>query len=243
MKNKRLQKTLLYLQWTAAIYSLLCLLLWWLHPTILFRGEPLSQNYQYQFKQPFIEKTIVYNKETSFNLVQFLRTDSTKSKLNDTIQETNSKGVVLYFHGNRTNINRYAPFSNFFTNNGFEVWIPDYPGYGKSYGKLTEAILYKEAEQVYKMALSKFQPHQIVIYGKSLGTGIAAWLAARKPCKALVLETPYYSFASVVQRFFPIFPTGLINFLPINIYPVQAFPSPFFMEQMMVLLLTAMLRN
>ena len=82
----------------------------------------------------------------------------------------------------------------------------DYPGYGKSTGPLTEQRLYDFAEQLYRLARIKFSGDSIVIYGKSLGTGVAAWLASRKACKQLILETPYYSITSLCSRYFPLYP-------------------------------------
>jgi alpha-beta hydrolase superfamily lysophospholipase len=57
------------------------------------------------------------------------------------------KGVVLYFHGNKRNIERYASFAPYFTRNNYDVWMIDYPGFGKSTGERTEKILYRDALQ------------------------------------------------------------------------------------------------
>jgi pimeloyl-ACP methyl ester carboxylesterase len=59
---------------------------------------------------------------------------------------------------------------------------------------------------MYKLARTQVSPDSIVIYGKSLGTGIAAWLASRQPSSRLVLETPYYSLSSLAASRLPIFP-------------------------------------
>jgi len=99
----------------------------------------------------------------------------------------------------------------------------DYPGFGKSTGKLTEQRLYDCALQLYKLARSKYKPSQIIIYGKSMGTCIAAELAALRDCKYLILETPYYSMTSLVSHYFPIYPVGrmLHYHLPTNEYLPQ----------------------
>ena len=130
------------------------------------------------------------------------------------------KGVVIYFHGNRGNINRYAKFADPFVRNGYEVWMEDYPGFGKSTGERNERILYQQAEQVYKMALSKYPKDSIVIYGKSLGTGIAAYLASVKDCKQLILETPYFSIPDLFGCYAPMFPVSrMITYkIPANEY-------------------------
>jgi alpha-beta hydrolase superfamily lysophospholipase len=123
------------------------------------------------------------------------------------------KGMVLYFHGNARNINRYAKLMPNFTRNGYDVLILDYREFGKSTGELTEASLYEDALLMYKVARTRFAPWQIVVYGKSIGTGIAAQLASVRDCKRLILETPYYSLADVAASSVRVFPTGVIDFM------------------------------
>ena len=82
----------------------------------------------------------------------------------------------------------------------------DYPGYGKSTGKRSEKTLYEDALNFYKIAISKVSAEHIIIYGKSLGTGIAAQLASVRDCKRLILETPYYSMDALAKHYFFIYP-------------------------------------
>ena len=84
----------------------------------------------------------------------------------------------------------------------------DYPGYGKSTGALTEQKLYDWSLTLYKLARARFLPDNIVIYGKSMGTGIASQLAAIRDCRHLVLETPYYSMPSIIDNYLPIYPVN-----------------------------------
>jgi alpha-beta hydrolase superfamily lysophospholipase len=132
--------------------------------------------------------------EKNISIVQFTVPDSVR------------RGIVLYFHGNRENINRYAPYAVHFTRNHYEVWMMDYPGYGKSRGKRSEKILYEDALLFYRMALSKVPVDSIILYGKSLGTGIASQLAMVRECKKLVLETPYYSMDALGRHYFFMYP-------------------------------------
>ncbi len=193
-------------RWSKIIIIVYCLVgsaFYFLQDKLFLHPEPVSPARNYQFAQPFTEADIVVDEETSFNIVQFTVPDSLR------------KGVVLYFHGNRQNVNRYAPYVPWFTRNGYEVWMPDYPGFGKSTGELSEEILYEEALQVYKMARAKYEPSQIIIYGKSLGTGIASQLASIRDCKHLILETPYYSLTSLLRPFLWMYPLGRMMHLKI----------------------------
>jgi alpha-beta hydrolase superfamily lysophospholipase len=168
--------------------------LYYLQDYFLFRPTALPRNYQYHFDVPFSEVEIPFNKTDTLNMVKFIPADSVR------------KGVVIYFHGNKENINRFAKFSSNFTRLGYELWMADYPGYGKSVGNRTEKILYEQSLQIFKMASSKYAKDSIVIYGKSLGTGIAAYLASRYDCKQLILETPYYSIPDLLGYYAFIYP-------------------------------------
>ena len=95
-----------------------------------------------------------------------------------------------------------------FTKNGYDVWMPDYPTFGKSTGKISEEILYEESMEVYNLAKEKYQPQEIIIYGRSLGTGIAARLASIEPCKRLILETPYRNFNSLLKHYLWMYPVS-----------------------------------
>ena len=68
-----------------------------------------------------------------------------------------------------------------FTRNGYECWMWDYPGFGKSTGEFSEQKLYDYALVLYKLARSRWAPSQIILYGRSIGTGIAAQLEETYP--------------------------------------------------------------
>jgi pimeloyl-ACP methyl ester carboxylesterase len=156
---------------------------------------PVSTVYNFGGK-PHVELNISYDKETKINLVEFRPADSP------------AKGVVLYFHGNRHDVEWYSRTAPDFTRNGYEVWIWDYPGFGKSTGEFSEQKLYDYALVLYKLARSRWPPSKIVIYGVSMGTGIAAELADIRDCRRLILESPYYSLESLGYHYLPIYPWG-----------------------------------
>ena len=177
----------------------------------------LPENYQYHFDVPFQELLIPVNKKVKLSAVLF--------------KAERPRGMVLYFHGNSRNINRYAQYMPDFTRNGYDVLIMDYREFGKSTGRLTEEALYDDALLMYKVARGRFAPWQIVIYGRSLGTGIAAQLAAVRDCRRLILESPYYSLQDVASSVIPIYPHSILlqyklptnEYLPKVTAPVAAF--------------------
>jgi len=181
------------------IYCSIGIALYHLQEKFLFHPVGLTHDFQFKFDVPFKEVNIPMNETDTLNIVQFFPSDSV------------SKGVVLYFHGNSDNVTRYAKYADNFTKNGYEVWIPDYQTYGKTTGELTEENMYKQAKEVYKLAHSKFSSDSVFIYGKSLGTGVASYIAAKEKCAALILETPFYSIPSLFSTYAPIYPTGRMS--------------------------------
>jgi uncharacterized protein len=201
------------------VYCLIGIALYYLQDYILFQPVFLARNKKYNFNSLYREINIPYDNETNLNIIQFAT------------NATMVKGVVLYFHGNKKNIGWYAKYAPNFTLKGYEVWMIDYPGYGKSTGKFTERRLYDYALQLYRLARTRYQPGNIIIYGKSLGTGIATQLAAVRDCKRLILETPYYSIQSLVKHYLPMYPVANMlhyhlptyDYLPLVTAPVTIF--------------------
>ena len=178
----------------AIVYVLGGVALYFLQDYVLFHPVSLKKDHNYDFPEKHKDINIPLTENSNLNIVQFFSTD------------TVTKGVVLYFHGNKKNISWYAKYAPYFTKHGYEVWLIDYPGFGKSTGKLTEQTLYNWANYMYNFARARFGADSIIIYGKSMGTGIATHLASIQPCKKLILETPYYDYPSVIRHYLPIYP-------------------------------------
>jgi alpha-beta hydrolase superfamily lysophospholipase len=203
MKRKKLWKTFRVL---LVIYIIGGIVLYFLQDLIIFHPKALPRNYIFRFDQPFKEINITLNGNRNLNIIQF----SPKQK---------AKGIVLYFHGNMTNIERYAQYAPVFTKNNYEVWMIDYPGYGKTTGKRNERTMYDDAVLFYGLAIKNTSPENIILYGKSLGTGVASYLASVMPCRQLILETPYYSMNSMTRHYVPVYPARLMRYsFPVNEY-------------------------
>lgn len=205
-------------KWTKIIlmlYGIIGIALFYLQDYFLFHPKPLPANHKFSIQGRFEEIFIPYSKTDTIHLLRFLP-DSGKPK-----------GAVLYFHGNKENVERYAGFAKSFTSKGYEVWMPDYPGFGKSTGVRDEKKLYSQAWQVYKLLANSFHADSILVYGKSFGTGIAAYIASGNRCRYLILETPYYSIPALFSHYAPIYPSGyMANYqLPLYKY-LQDVKSP-----------------
>lgn len=196
MNRKKLFRIL---KWAVIIYCLIGIILYYMQEKILLHPKPLDRNHVFNFSQPFEEINIPFNKTDTVNMIKFTVADSVR------------RGIVLYFHGNKDNVEHYAKFAPSFTKHGYEVWMPDYPGFGKSTGELTEKKMYSIAYEIRKLAATKYQSDSIIIYGKSLGTAIAAYTASVSPCNQLILETPYYSIPSLFRTYAFMYPTRIMS--------------------------------
>ncbi|MBS1928325.1 MAG: alpha/beta fold hydrolase [Chitinophagaceae bacterium] len=200
----------IWMKWIKLAILLYCIpgiILFCLQDKFLLHPAPLDKSHVFTFHQPYKENWISMNGNSQINVIRFLPVDT-----------ANVKGAIIYFHGNRENVERYASLIKIFTNRNYEVWMPDYPGFGKSTGVQSEQAFYEVATQVYKLVNSHFKADHITVYGKSLGTGFAAYIAATEPVKQLILETPYYSIPDVFNSFAPIYPTRWMSKFKVPTY-------------------------
>lgn len=145
----------------------------------LFRPVKLPEDYHFKFSEPYQEHFLKTPDGVLLNLLSFKAAT------------TPSKGVVLYFHGNRHNLQRWGAMHRDFTPLGFDFVALDYRGYGKSSGEPDEQRFFEDARLVYDWLCKKYAPEQIILYGRSLGSGMASALAAQVPARGLILETPF----------------------------------------------------
>ncbi len=119
--------------------------------------------------------------------------------------------VVVYLHGNGGHIGYRAERLLRFTALGWGVLLPEYRGYGGNPGTPSEAGLWRDTQaalaQVRAMGVP---PKRILLWGESLGTGLAVRLGAENEVAALLLESPYTSLVAMGRRQFPWAPVGLL---------------------------------
>ena len=118
--------------------------------------------------------------------------------------------VILYFHGNggalRYRVERFRTLIR----DGIGLVALEYRGYGGNTGTPTEAGLIADAEAAYAFAAARYPAKRIVLWGESLGTGVAVALAARKPVARLILEAPFTSAAAVAGSRYWYMPVRLL---------------------------------
>lgn len=211
---KRLKQILIsILRMAAVLYFLLLVILFFFQERLIFMPEKLSADYKYDFQAPFEEKSIPFE-NGSLNTLLF--------------RIPQSKGVILYFHGNYGSLASWGEVAHELSaRTGFSVWIIDYPGYGKSTGAIrSEGQLHAMALKFYKMATAEFPKTPLVVYGRSIGTGVATQLASQQPVQALILEAPYYSLKSVAGQNAPWAPLFILKYTFTNFEWIANIKAP-----------------
>ena len=189
-KMPKLKKALailifMYITFAASIY--------FIQDSILFRPTVLEQKFEFKFLYPFEELFLKPNDKAVINALHF--------------KNENPKGVILYFHGNSGDLSRWGVVTEYFVEKNYDVLVMDYRTYGKSTGEISENMLYQDAQFCYDYLKKQYNEKDITVYGRSLGTTFATYVAALNTPKQLILETPYYSITNVAQSRFWFLPT------------------------------------
>jgi uncharacterized protein len=149
-----------------------------LQDKMIFQLTKLNASHKFVFTQPYDEYFIKTPDSVKLNALHF-RTEKT------------CKGLIVYFHGNADNLQRWGKYATDFTSLGYDILMVDYRGYGKSTGKPNEKALYEDASLVWQWAKDSFHYDRWVIYGRSLGSAVATHLAKEVKPDILGLETPF----------------------------------------------------
>lgn len=167
------------------LYVLICTGLWFGQDSLIFNPYKLPEDYSYRSNEEVeleVEKGIFLNG-------LWIRTD-------------NPKGAILFLHGNRGSNKRCRHQAMNMANNGYDIFMIDYRGYGKSDGKIySEKQLYADVQMAYDYVKESYREAQIVVVGYSLGSGMASYLAANNDPQQLVMLAPYVSFFQLKNKY------------------------------------------
>lgn len=123
-----------------------------------------------------------------------------------------ARGTVLFFHGNAGNISHRLESIEVFHRLGLNTFIIDYRGYGQSEGSPSEQGTYLDAEAAWRYLIDEreISPDKIIFFGRSLGGGVAAWLAEKHPPALLILESTFTSVPDLAAQLYPFLPVRLL---------------------------------
>src|SRR6185369_5125493 len=171
----------------ASSYAGLCVVFYFTQHLFFFRPEILSHSFTYQYPFPFEELNFETADGGSINAIYF--------------KVPNSRGVIYYLKGNSRSIKGWGKFAKDFVSNGYDFFMMDYRGFGKSRGKRTQSILFEDAQFLYTWLKGHYPEEKIVVFGRSLGSGIAARVASWNSPRLLILDSPYLSFYHNIRRY------------------------------------------
>jgi len=128
------------------------------------------------------------------------------------VPHVDEKATVLFFHGNAGNISHRLDSISIFHDLGLSVFIIDYRGYGRSEGRPSEKGTYRDALAAWNYLVDdrRLRPDEIILFGRSLGGGVAAGLAARVSPAAVILESTFTSIKELGKHYYPYLPVSWI---------------------------------
>lgn len=182
------------------LYGLALTFFYFKQEKFFFNPKHLEETYRFQFSEDFEEIEIEVAEKVALNAVLF------KTEM--------SRGVVLYLHGNAGALHDWGKRAHLFLNNQYDVLFVDYRGYGKSDGVYTnDGELFKDVQTVYDYVKTRYEEQNIVVLGYSLGSGLAAYVAAKNSPRQLILNAPYYSWKTLVaDEIVPPIPKFLVKY-------------------------------
>ena len=193
----------------AAISGLLSLLaycgvagfVYFTQESLIFHPVPLSVDYR--FALPGVEEARIPVEGAELSALH--------------LKLPNPKGVVFFLHGNSGNLQSWLTSVDFYRRVNYDLFIIDYRGFGKSSGRIeSEAQLHADVKRAWQWLAPQYAGKQRVIYGRSLGTGLATKLATEVQPDLTILVSPYLSLDAMARERYPWLPSV------INRYPMRS---------------------
>jgi len=183
------------LYWIVGIVGILYLglaaLVYFGQEKIVFYPQKLPPDYAFRFGRPCRELVIPAADGTPLHGLLF--------------PVEAPRGLVFYLHGNAGSLAGWGEVAGTYTRLGYDVFLLDYRGFGKSGGEIRgEKQFYADAQAAYDQLRTQYDERNIVVIGYSIGTAVAARLAATNGPRRLILQAPYYSLPDLARRLFPV---------------------------------------
>jgi len=162
------------------------------------------------FAQPLTQDPLKANPGAAIEEVNLLTSDQVRLHgwLVKAARTQTPAPVLVYFGGNAEEVSWLASTAGQYA--GWSLLTFNYRGYGRSEGKPGEAELFADALQIYDYAARRAQGGRVAVMGRSLGSGVAVYLAAQRPVAGVILVSPYDSVESVAKGVYPFLPIGLM---------------------------------
>jgi len=166
---------------------------------LIFRCKRLDPNHQFTFNTQFEEVNLTVGNGDIVNGVHFFH--------------ENPKGVVLYLHGQGRDMLHWGERAERLVSYGYDVFVIDYRGWGKSTNVVSEETLMEDSMAAYSYLKDRYNENEIIIHGVSLGTAMATNVCARNNPKLCILIAPYYNMIEAAHFNKPFLPRWVLKFI------------------------------
>jgi uncharacterized protein len=184
---------------TVMAYVALLTLLWVGQERLLFVPTPLAPTHRFALEPDVRERWVERPDGARLNLLH--------------LQRPGADGVVFFLHGNAGNLGSWFVNTALYRSLNVDLVMLDYRGYGKSSGRIeSEAQLHADVRAAWDALLPEYAGRRRIVYGRSLGTGLAAQLAAEVQPDLTVLVSPYASMRSLAAEHYPFVPSALLRY-------------------------------
>jgi alpha-beta hydrolase superfamily lysophospholipase len=180
-------------------YALGCGVAYWLQETLIFHPTVLTKDYTFKFETDYEELYLEVAPNIHLHALHF--------------KAENSKGIVFYVHGNAGSLQDWGDLSSLYLSLGYDLFMFDYRGFGKSDGKIkSQKQFFGDVQILYDYVKSQWNEAQIIVEGFSIGTATAAKIAVENNPKHLILKAPYYSLPHLIKSRHAYLPTVLLKY-------------------------------
>jgi len=181
----------------AGVVAALLALVYWRQEALLFQPERLPADYA--FALPQVEEVSIAVDGASLSGLH--------------LQLPQPKGLVFYLHGNAGSLASWFVDTDFYRQANFDLFMFDYRGYGKSTGSIrSEAQLRADVRAAWRRIAPRYRGLRKVILGRSLGTALAAGLAAEVRPDLAILVSAYWSMDEMRRLHYPYLPAWLLRY-------------------------------
>ena len=195
--NKKKMYSLFLVSLVVLVYLLVTFGLYFFQRSLLY--HPFENNYYGDKLTVKIEKVKITTEDNIKLLAWYHKKDIKKYK------------TILYFHGNAGSLENRIHKINHFKDMNINFILLAWRGFSGNKGKPTEQGLYQDARSAVKWLINQgVTEENIIIYGESLGTGVATEIAQNKNFAGVILESPFTSMIDLGKKHYPIFPIKLL---------------------------------
>jgi pimeloyl-ACP methyl ester carboxylesterase len=201
-----------------ALYLTVVLLAYFFQEKLLFAPRSLPESFRFTFPVPFEE--IYTEMPDGAQLHGILFPVQTQ-------EESSVPRLIFYLHGNAGALDGWGNIAPLYAYSGYDMFIPDYRGFGKSTGRITSQDQFlDDIRRVFRVMEARYGAENIVVVGYSLGGAAASQLAREFPVRKLVLKSTFHSLLMVKASEFAFLPNRVMRYRFNNAENIRHITAP-----------------